>query len=181
MSFARFDHSFSLTAELWGQRFEDFWSPRRHLFINCTVQALLLSPSPCPLLPPPAPCRAEPAGLPLSPRPPGPALRALNGDVSGRRGAGSAPSAASPPRRYCSAPASERQPQAPACSSDAVSTSLITRAFGAHTSHGPSGKAPAVRRRAGQGSRSCTPRSRTNSGHSLIPMRRTARGEKAEG
>lgn len=163
MSFARFDHSYSVTAELWGQRFEDFWSPRRHLLINCTVPALPLSPSPCPPLPPPAPGRAEPAGRPLSPRPPGPAPRALNGDVSGPRGAGSAPSAASPPRRYCSAPASERQAQARSCSSDAVSTSLVTRAFGAHTSHGPSGKAPAARRRAGQGSRARSP---TNSGHS---------------
>ena len=97
------------------------------------------------------------------------------------RGAGSAPSAASPPRRYCSAPASERQAQARACSSDAVSTSLVTRAFGAHTSHGPSGKAPAARRRAGQGSRGCSRRSPTNSGHSGLPVRRTARGGRAEG
>ena len=143
-------------------------------------QPSLYPPSPCPPLPPPALGRAEPAGLPLSPRPPGPARHALTGDVSGRRGAGSSPSAASPPRRDCSAPASERQPQARACSSDAVSTSLVTRAFGAHTSHGPSGKAPAVRRRAGQGSRGCTPRSPTNSGHSLLPVRRTARRGRAE-
>ena len=51
MSFARFDHSYCLTAELWGQRFEDFWSPRRHLFTNCTVPALPLSPLPLPPTP----------------------------------------------------------------------------------------------------------------------------------